>query len=394
MMKFHALAAATLFAVATLLLLFALGADARRAPDGRKLTKAYTYEQYVRDFQRTDRTAAEHALRRPIFEAERDAVIAHNSQMPRPSWWKGLNDFSDWTAAEKKDRLTNKNYRGLKKHQKTRPRRIHTAASGASSTPFQVDWTRVTPPVVTAVKNQLMCGSCWAHASTETMESRWALATGQLNDLSQEQVTACTPNPQECGGTGGCNGATHELAYEYATSAGGLTEEWIYPYTSGYGVVDACKAVNDEYFVRATFDGYVKIATNDPAALMSAVAEGPVAVTIAAVPFLNYEGGVFKGCGLNNASIDLDHGVQMVGYGVDQDAGMNYWLIRNSWSPSWGDSGYIRVFRAATPAAEACGWDNTPQDGVACKGDNQPEYVCCECGVCYDTSYPIAAPSN
>ncbi|RYH28372.1 hypothetical protein EON65_12430 [archaeon] len=40
---------------------------------------------------------------------------------------------------------------------------------------------------------------------------------------------------------------------------------------------------------------------------------------------------------------DIDHAVVLVGYGEDQ--GNKYWLVRNSWSPGWGEKGYIRVRR-------------------------------------------------
>ena len=36
-----------------------------------------------------------------------------------------------------------------------------------------------------------------------------------------------------------------------------------------------------------------------------------------------------------------DHAVLVVGYGKEN--GINYWLVRNSWSTMWGDSGYIKI---------------------------------------------------
>lgn len=71
--------------------------------------------------------------------------------------------------------------------------------------------------------------------------------------------------------------------------------------------------------------------------------------------FSEYSGGVFSGC----TSTSQDHAVtvrewdvggleailQVVGYGTDSDSGVDYWLIKNSWSDSWGESGYIRLQR-------------------------------------------------
>jgi hypothetical protein len=88
---------------------------------------------------------------------------------------------------------------------------------------------------VSAVKDQGHCGSCWAFASTATIESYVALSTGMLFDLSTEQIAMCAPNPDACGGTGKCEGSTAELAFEYLTGAKGIYEEYQYPYISYYG---------------------------------------------------------------------------------------------------------------------------------------------------------------
>ena len=60
---------------------------------------------------------------------------------------------------------------------------------------------------------------------------------------------------------------------------------------------------------------------------------------------------------------DLDHLVQLVGYGTDPHSG-DYWLVRNSWTTLWGDAGYIKLARSANAS---CGVDVTPLDGNGCK---------------------------
>lgn len=86
----------------------------------------------------------------------------------------------------------------------------------------------------------------------------------------------------------------------------------------------------------AQISGYTKLPTNKYAPLMEAVAtKGPIAVTVDASAWSSYESGVFDGC--NQASPDLDHAVQLVGYGVDDTYGP-YYLVRNSWG-DWGEEG-------------------------------------------------------
>jgi len=82
---------------------------------------------------------------------------------------------------------------------------------------------------------------------------------------------------------------------------------------------------------------------------------------------------------------DIDHAVQLVGYGTDASGG-DYWLVRNSWNAGWGESGYIRIARPSTPP---CGVDPTPGDGTACKPYPPNITVCGMCGILSDSAYPI-----
>merc|ERR1712179_238987 len=94
------------------------------------------------------------------------------------------------------------------------------------------------------------------------------------------------------------------------------------------------------------------------------------------------------GCSFDE-NIALNHAVQLVGYGTDPSEG-DYWLVRNSWGPSWGEGGYIRLQRQAEAQ---CGVDSTPMSGTACVGGpgNDEQYVCGQCGVLFDVSYPLGA---
>ena len=212
------------------------------------------------------------------------------------------------------------------------------------------------------------------------------IATGQLMVFSEQQILSCSKNPLQCGGTGGCSGATQEIAFNYSRDAG-LTLEKDYPYRGTTGKCDAAKVKP-----AAHIKGYVFLPPNNYTALMNAVAAiGPMAISAAAEPWQSYESGVFQG-----TSADVDHAIQLVGYGTDATlpaAEADYWLVRNSWSEGWGEKGYIRVGRkgSSSPAGEPCLKDNTPSDGDGCSGGPASIEVCGLCGILSDTSYPIGA---
>merc|ERR1719453_2792755 len=111
--------------------------------------------------------------------------------------------------------------------------------------PESLDWrekkTATGAQVVTPVKSQGLCGSCWAFSATETFESMYAIATGEAAPvLSPQQIVSCSPNPDHCGGSGGCDGSTQPLAFDYTKTAG-ITTEADYPYAGSTGKCDESK---------------------------------------------------------------------------------------------------------------------------------------------------------
>lgn len=96
-----------------------------------------------------------------------------------------------------------------------------------SALPASLDWRE--KGVVTPVKDQGGCGGCWSFSAAETTESAVAIASGKLLVFSEQELLACTQNPNNCGGTGGCSGATQELAFQaYVNNS--ITLEKDYPY--------------------------------------------------------------------------------------------------------------------------------------------------------------------
>jgi len=342
--------------------------------------QGYTFDKYRKEFSKVY-DHHEYLLRKSIFEERLASIMAHNSD-PTKTWKQGVNHLTDRTDGEMN--VLYGYIPSMNKQSKGTP--LAASPINVKDLPTEVDWR--TKGVVTAVKDQGMCGSCWAFGAVESLESMHAIATGQLTVLSEQQVLDCTPNPEECGGTGGCRGGTAELAYDKLKEIGGLSTEWTYPYISYFGKDFPCQKNSSNFRPKVKISDYVVLPENKQDPILEAVAtKGPLVISVDASRWSTYESGVFDGCNQNQP--DINHAVLLVGYGEDSQHGP-YWLVRNSWSPTWGDAGYIKL-RREKESEIRCGIDITPEHGTGCKGGPPTVKVCGTCGILYDVCYPIVA---
>lgn len=132
-----------------------------------------------------------------------------------------------------------------------------------------------------------------------------------------------------------------DYAFQYIKSNHGIDTEKSYPYE---GKVGKCRYTSKN--TGATDSGFVDIPSGNEEKLKQAVATiGPVSVAIDAShpTFQFYSEGVYDEPDCN--STELDHGVLVVGYGVDDETNEEYWLVKNSWGRAWGQGGYIKMSR-------------------------------------------------
>ncbi|CAL1125860.1 unnamed protein product [Cladocopium goreaui] len=297
---------------------------------------------------------ARYLLRKSIFEQRAAEIAAQNAK--GTTWKAGFNDLTDLTNEELKQRLGyRKELQGAVSAEAVPLPQLRGGRS-QPNLPESLDWRKHTPSVVSPVKS-------WGPKE----ESRVALQTGVLLSLSPQELTSCTPNVRRCGGSGGCTGATSQLAFKYIENQGGISDIWNYPYLSGtkYETLD-CEAYNGTVYwpPKASITGHVNVIKNDAAALMEAVMEGPVAVSVDASNWWLYHGGIFDSC--NKTAPNINHAVVLDGFGSEK--GINYWLIRNSWGTIFGEAGYIRLRRYDE---EPCGYDPYPLHGTACEAGGQ-----------------------
>jgi len=330
--------------------------------------KDYKFEAYLKEFGKSYPSFQEYKQRQEIFDLNLQKVQTHNAEYNTGAhtWFAAMNELADRTEAEFQTLRS-------KKYSPSQHPVIDLSKGQLKANPASIDWRDL--GAVTPVKNQGGCGSCWAFSATETVESHYQIATNKSVVLAPQTYVNCVKNPQGCGGTGGCEGATMELAFEL-TKDTGIALESDLPYR---GTDETCKP----YKAAVKCTGYVKNPENSAIGLETALAiKGPQAITVAAGSWQLYGGGVFHGCSkgfLGHQDNTLDHGVQAVGYTAD------YWIVRNSWGAGWGEKGFIRIQRATDNQTFV---DKAPADGVACKPVPKTQTVGGECVILFDTSYP------
>lgn len=267
----------------------------------------------------------EFASRFSTFKANMEVIRLHNTQA-NASYTMGVNEFADLTFDEFKAKYFGYTHR---KNEFLRSKNYHQVSEEAVAT--SIDWR--SKNAVTGVKNQGMCGSCWAFSTTGSVEGAWVLQGGHpIVSLSEQQLVDCA----QAEGNQGCNGGLMDYGFQYIIDNQGLCTESSYAYTGKDGT---CKKTCEKV---VTISGFKDIPAGDEGSLLNAVGSvGPVSVAIEADQqgFQFYSGGVFDGaCGTQ-----LDHGVLAVGYGTA--SGKDYWIVKNSWGASWGEAGYIRMIR-------------------------------------------------
>lgn len=260
-----------------------------------------------------------------VFAQNYQQIYLHNSD-PDRQFEMEVNFFADLSDDERAS------YLGLQAPE-GRDLSGGYSVTSVAGLPATVDWRDYrnanNQPILNPVKDQGQCGSCWAFAANGALEAAWAQSTGNLVNLAEQQLVDCQQG-------GSCNGGWMASAYNAVKKAGGVDTTATYPYTA---VGSSCKFnINN---VGATVSGYVELAEGDEAALQAAVAQRPVAVAIMVTStFYSYKSGVYSN---TNCGTSVNHGVIVVGYGTEN--GVDYWLVRNSWGPNWGDKGHIKMVR-------------------------------------------------
>lgn len=204
--------------------------------------------------------------------------------------------------------------------------------------PDAIDWRDF--GAVTEVKDQGPdCGSCYAFASIGALESQHFIKTGNLLNLSEQEIVDCST------GNTACSGGVSSFTYTYLIENGiGSSDD--YPYKAKQGSCEKKNVPRSPAKVFGYGSFYDGSGENEEETLKQIIAQfGPVETSIDASPisFNFYKEGVYNDRECSN--LKFNHAVLVVGYGRDENLDMDYWIVKNSWSEDWGENGYIRIAR-------------------------------------------------
>ncbi len=191
---------------------------------------------------------------------------------------------------------------------------------------------------VLPVRNQGQCGSCWAFAASEVLSNRLCIASGGsvMANLSPQDLVSCDYLDL------GCDGGILLMSW-ITLRFKGITTESCFPYQSGKGNVPWCPFFNakcadgnpwKKYYASNfyLFSSLQQIKEN-------IFSKGPIEAGFEVyADFMNYKSGIYV---RHSDELLGGHAVKTVGWGTLN--GVNYWVVQNSWGPSWGENGYFRI---------------------------------------------------
>lgn len=294
------------------------------------------FGQFINKYNKRYENEEEKERRYRIFRGNLKKIQMLN-QGERGTAEYGINEFADLSKSE-----FSQYYLGLKPNGDVIKKR---AKIPNVRLPLNYDWRNYN--AVTPVKNQGMCGSCWAFSVTGNVEGQYAVKHKELVSLSEQELVDCDKVDN------GCGGGYMSTAYQAIEKLGGLEREKDYPYE---GSNDKCAFNKSE--IAVTVVDYLNITSDETEMAQWLFKNGPISIALNAFAMQFYIRGVSKPWKFLCNPNQLDHGVLIVGFG--QEKNKPYWIIKNSWGPHWGESGYYRLYRGSG----ACGVDKMPSSAI------------------------------
>lgn len=268
-------------------------------------------------------------------------MILHNVQfnLGLSSFKTGINQFSD-TMFEEFIGSNNLND-SMKKTADEKLKKIEfepfeiydkNFASNFTEIPLNFDWRNL--KAVAKVENQIKCGSCYAMITIDSIESQLFIRTGNLTELSVQEIVDCAGDYAALG----CAGGIPFKVYDYVKDKGSISSADDYPYK---GIAGTCQEISNKIQVKLKGYGYVE-SENDELLMKALVQKGPIVVGIVINhdSFYRYSSGIYDERRFTDI---IHHAMLLVGFGNEN--GVSFWILKNSWSETWGEKGFMRMAR-------------------------------------------------
>ncbi len=297
------------------------------------------FQKFIKKYNKKYSSVNEYLARFEVFK-----MNVMNLYKESQKYKTGITKFSDLTQQEFAKIYLNLNYDAMAV---ANFNPAHPSFSNAA--PDSFDWRD--KGLVTPVRDQGMCGSCWAFSTVANLEGLYYKLKGVAVDLSEQILVDCDTYDSAC------NGGLMEYAFQWIKENGMETEE-DYPYT---GYKGSCKADPSKY-IDMKVTGWKKLGSStstwspvDEEEIKEFLYEtGPLAAGINANGLQTYTSGVIDKTSTQCPPSGINHIVTLVGYGHDNSSNKDYWIGRNSWGKSWGESGYFRIKRGSGTCGINC----------------------------------------
>ncbi|KAM6158118.1 cathepsin F [Rhynchocyon petersi] len=296
------------------------------------------FKNFVTVYNRTYESKEETMWRMSVFA--NNMLLAQKIQaLDRGTAQYGVTKFSDLTEEEFRTIYLNPLLREKSSN------KMYLAKAPETPAPPEWDWR--TKGAVTKVKDQGMCGSCWAFSVTGNVEGQWFLNRGTLLALSEQELLDCDKLDKACMGGMPAN------AYSAIKTLGGLETEEDYSYK---GHIQACSFTEKK--VKVYINDSVELTQNENKLAAWLAQNGPISVAINAFGMQFYRHGIAHPLRPLCSPWLIDHAVLLVGYG--NRSGKPFWAIKNSWGADWGEEGYYYLHRGSG----ACGVNTMASSAV------------------------------
>ncbi|XP_077143522.1 cathepsin W-like [Ranitomeya variabilis] len=299
-------------------------------------TELEQFKKFIKQYNKVYKNQEEYQYRLSVFSTNLNVARRLQKEELGTATY-GITKFSDLTDEE----FTRNS---LTLIDDVPPNNVQQLKVEAAPVSISCDWRKA--GVISEAKNQLSCGSCWAFAAVGNIEAQWGIIGHPVN-LSVQQLIDCGPSEN------GCAGVKIEEAFKSVIKQKGLVSEKVYPYKAE---VQKCKNINS---VRTTIKEYISLPKNEQAMAHFVNVNGTIVVRLNATGLKLYKCGVIypKSCDVTK----LNHAVVAVGY--SKDTNIPYWIMKNSWGNTWGESGFFKIYYGKN----VCGVAEKPISAVVTK---------------------------